>query len=125
MSTRCCVKVMRDFENDRKEIVTLYHHHDGYPSGVGFDLLKRSEKWKNGNYPWDIDTIVNSLIKDDKDEYEYTAYNHSDIEYMYIINCNKKTIKCYECVWVYEDKYGRTVNINVMSKEVKIEDKEK
>lgn len=108
MSTRCCVKVVQKFGDITKECM-LYHHHDGYPEGVGKDLKNRFETTES-KYSWDIDTIVNDLIKDNQDEYEYTAYDHSDIEYLYTIDCNKKTIKCNECQWLFEDENGNVID---------------
>ena len=115
MSTRCCVKVIKEFDNGTKEVM-LYHHHDGYPEGVGYDLKNRAEYWAKthpGN-SWDIDDIVNTLIKDTEDEYEYTSYNHIDIEYLYTIDCNKMTIKCNKCHWIFEE------GINKVGEEVEI-----
>ena len=124
MSTRCCVKVTRNFgepmTSDRIETVMLYHHHDGYPEGVGADLKKRSEKWPSYYGIWDIDSIVNSLVKDPNDEYEVTVYDHTDIEYLYTIDCNHKTIKCNECQWIFEDANGNVVDENEIGDEVPI-----
>ena len=86
MSTRCMVKIT----DTRESEITLYHHHDGYPEGVGFDLMHRSETWKY----WNIDAIANELVKDTSDEYEITVYDHVDSEYVYTIDCKTKTIKC-------------------------------
>lgn len=122
MSTRCCIEVKQTFkkeENGPFEVksVMLYHHHDGYPQGVGYDLWSRLSKY-TGN--WDIDEIVNHLIKDPEDEYEYTAFNHTDIEYLYVINCSSRTLKCYKCEWIFEDENGNLVDENRIGKEVKL-----
>lgn len=106
MSTRCCVNIKQAFRKTKGsdtvvKSVMLYHHHDGYPEGVGYDLKQRLEKHKGR---WDIDEIANELIKDTGDEYEYTAYNHTDIEYMYVIDCSARTLKCfYGNLITYED----------------------
>ncbi len=54
MSTRAHIRI-----KDGDEQIMLYHHHDGYPEGVGRDLKKfLSEKCKNW---WDApfaDSIV-------------------------------------------------------------------
>ena len=73
----------------------LYHHHDGYPEGVGAFLIKevlpKLEKSNNIS----CDDISNFLIKHEEDnEFECTAYNHVDIEYRYVIDIPKKEIKC-------------------------------
>lgn len=125
MSTRCCVKVIKSFEGKTAKTaeVMLYHHYDGYPEGVGADLVERSAKWSK-TYPergWDIDDIVNGLVKDDSDCYEYTAYNHIDIEYLYTIDCNNMTIKCNEAHWRFgTDEKGEQYSFSEIGKEVEI-----
>lgn len=122
MSTRCCVKVIQSWGEGENKITRecmLYHHHDGYPEGVGHDLKRRFVPGDT-EYPWDIDTIVNDLIKDPDDEYEFTALDHTDIEYLYTIDCNAKTIKCNECQWVFEDENGNFVDENEVGDEVPI-----
>ena len=92
MSTRCNVIVKDKFNK-----IWLYHHHDGYPEGVGADLVSRfAEKFKKDERIWWSD-IVNKLVKDQNDEYEITDGEHSDIEYCYTIDCGKKTI-CWQKV---------------------------
>lgn len=101
MSTRCNIVVK---EGNKK--VYLYHHCDGYPSGVGIDLLDKNlfNKWY-----YDISYIVNKLIKaTDDDGYEYTSGIHGDIEYLYVINVKKKEIKCYK-VSGFDMKYNDIV----------------
>lgn len=126
MSTRCCVKVIKKFSDDKIAEVMIYHHCDGYPEGVGVDLVNRSKKWGTGwqfkqERSWNIDNVVNSLIKDENDRYEFTAYNHIDIEYLYTIDCDAKTIKCNEANWIFgEDENGEQVSRNEIGKEVKI-----
>lgn len=116
MSTRCCIEVVQTFgngEGDNRKSCMLYHHHDGYPEGVGMDLKRRFIP-DDTKYSWDIDTIVNSLIKDKDDEYEFTAFKHGDIEYLYVINCNEQTIKCFKWewgIWPNPGKLGEEVPI--------------
>ena len=123
MSTRCCIKVVHKFGDITKECL-LYHHHDGYPEGVGVDLVNRSKSWSTAymtpKKTWDMDDIVNSLIKDTNDEYEYTVFNHTDIEYLYTIDCNDMTIKCNKCQWIFEDENGNVVDENKVGDEVPI-----
>lgn len=104
MSTRCCIEVVQTFGNGEGENkiareCMLYHHHDGYPEGVGMDLKRRFKPQTTFKSGWDIDCIVNELIKDQEDEYEFTAFKHGDIEYLYVINCNEQTIKCFKWEW--------------------------
>ena len=94
MSTRCNVIVK---ENDGK-FFQLYHHHDGYPEGVGADLEEYIEKM-------DDECLVDGKKFADflcdpnhDDEYEYEGTNvcpHSDIEYLYIIDLQKREISCF------------------------------
>lgn len=88
MSTRCNIMI----EREGYFPVILYHHHDGYPQGVGYDLHTRLKNIEGG---WYQQEIANSLVKDLNDEYEITSCVHGDIEYLYVINCKEKTLKCY------------------------------
>jgi hypothetical protein len=98
MSTRCdiIIKDYGTYEGKAWKVQSkLYHHHDGYPEGVGAFLIKevlpKLEKSNNIS----CDDISNSLIKHKEDnEFECTAYNHVDIEYRYIIDIPKKEIRC-------------------------------
>lgn len=88
MSTRCNI-IIKDSRNK----VVLYHHHDGYPQGIGQDL----KEYLTGFRYWYGSTIANGLIKrTDCVNYEISFGVHDDIEYLYVIDCNKKTLKCYE-----------------------------
>ena len=87
MSTRCQIKIIY-----LRQDVLLYHHYDGYPEGVGRDLIKR----RNQLNIWDGNIIVNNLVKDIKDEYEISYQVHTDIDYWYEIDCNRKTIRCWK-----------------------------
>ena len=89
MSTRCNIIIQ---EINEKPII-LYHHHDGYPQGVGFDLHCRLEQFLDN---WHADDIANSLVKDLEDEYEITTDIHGDIEYLYVIECEQKELRCFE-----------------------------
>ena len=40
MSTRSIV-IVKNYDQE----IWLYHHYDGYPEGVGFDLYRRSRKF--------------------------------------------------------------------------------
>lgn len=87
MSTRCNIIIKREGYND----IILYHHHDGYPQGVGYYLHSRLKKIKGWWYECDI---ANNLVKDTKDEYEITSCIHGDIDYLYTIDCDAKQLKC-------------------------------
>lgn len=86
MSTRCNIVLK---SGDMK--VYLYHHMDGYPSGVGA-YLKQLIK----DCDWCILDWVNYLVKNKEDDgYEFTDGIHGDIEYCYVIDADKETLKCF------------------------------
>lgn len=100
MSTRCIVKIRK---NGRE--VTLYHHHDGYPEGVGSELIdkfgqileKEKRELENGFDSYlGVCDIANKLIKDTEDEeYQLTLGNHTDREYEYLISLDEMKIYCF------------------------------
>lgn len=98
MSTRCDI-IIKDYgiyEGKSWKVQTkLYHHHDGYPEGVGAFLIKEVlPKLENSNNI-SCDEVANFLVKHkEDDEFEVTAYNHVDIEYRYVIDIPKKEITC-------------------------------
>ena len=115
MSTRGVV-IIHSPELGKEYDIVLYHHHDCYPEGVGADLKARLAKYKKEQY-WEIIDIVNKLVKDIDDEYEITTYIHTDIEYLYLINCTNKTLKCFKVRgdWKeYEDiiKYENEISLD-------------
>ncbi len=89
MSTRCQIEIIGS-----ERSVLLYHHWDGYPEGVGFDLMQRAKKFKN----YTASTIANELVKNNKEDdgYEISFCIHTDIEYWYEIDCRKHTIRCWK-----------------------------
>lgn len=91
MSTRAHIRI-----KDGRDLFLLYHHHDGYPEGIGVDL----KKFLSAKNYWCGDCIANELVKSkDDDEYEITSCLHGDEEYIYVIDCNNKTLKCYKHNW--------------------------
>lgn len=104
MSTRANIKIIKgDYT------VWLYHHHDGYPTYLGAFLLWRFlDKLENSMNYLDLCKVVNSLIKDKvDDEFEYTTGMHGDIEYLYELNLDNRTLKCFEASFIEEkDEYG-------------------
>lgn len=114
MSTRCNIIIKSDYNNNR---IYLYHHHDGYPEFVGallqdFLKIRTSNPWVGS---WDYLGIANTLVKygikyntrnhegyiseRTDDEYEITDGLHGDVEFVYIINCKARTLRCYEIPW--------------------------
>lgn len=87
MSTRCQIKITY-----LQREVLVYQHWDGYPEGVGFDLIKRQKQCKT----WDGNILINDLIKDKDAGYEIAYQVHTDLDYWYEIDCNRKTIRCWK-----------------------------
>ena len=102
MSTRAQIRIKNEYG-----YIDLYHHHDGYPEGVGTDLKKYLDEIPKGWYAhWNVKLIANDLVKgklkdpycgiDGKDDsYEVTFGFHSDIDYAYLIDCSKRELKCF------------------------------
>ena len=100
MSTRATILIKSQKEN--KE-VRIYHHCDGYPDGIGSDMKAylKSITW------WDVYEIANDLVKGkcgmvggkSDDGYELTPCQHGDEEYAYLIDCDSRTLTCYEVGW--------------------------
>ena len=100
MSTRATILIK---SAEKKESVRIYHHLDGYPDGIGSDLKAYTStlRW------WDVYGIANDLIKgrcgmvgnSPDDGYELTSCQHGDEEYAYLIDCDAKTLTCYEVGW--------------------------
>lgn len=111
MSTRCNI-ILQD-DNAAKRIY-LYHHHDGYPEGVGSDLAHYIAEW-NKLYFYAIEEYANRLIKGEQspfyekvdDEYRLTRGLHGDIEFLYILHFafdaetgrNTLTLEAYRVLW--------------------------
>lgn len=96
MSTRCNILIKGHWTN---KTICLYHHHDGYPEGVGEDLRKRvikfSQECKNFIKGYAL-TFINELLNDKEDEYELTFDIHGDIDYLYFLDWKTLTLRCYE-----------------------------
>ena len=108
MSTRCNIII-----KDRRDRIILYHHHDGYPSGVGSDLKKflaTFQDWQirqHGHWKITNDLVKNNAGLND-DEYEISPRLHGDIDYCYVINCVSGTLLCYSCRYLdYNEELGR------------------
>lgn len=101
MSTRANIRIKQG-----RKTAYLYHHHDGNPNYLGSWI---SDYLKNlGIYGWGANDIVTDLIKGkcgDSDEFEFSLYLHTDTEYDYVVDCDKKTLKCTdvktkEVIWI-------------------------
>lgn len=108
MSTRANI-ILEEMGNQ----LWLYHHFDGYPSYLGEHLMKFMSTKHKKDYA-DIYDIANELFKDNDDTgFELTQRRHGDIEYLYIINIEDKTIECiktdpdeYKDKFLYKAKYN-------------------
>lgn len=80
MSTRCNIVIKKG-----DDTLYLYHHFDGYPEGVGGELLDLRDMLKSDMTPQDVHY---SLVYLYGDEYELTDRLHGDIEYVYFIKLN-------------------------------------
>lgn len=92
--------------------VWLYHHWDGYPSWLGVELGNFLKENGNPANIWEGDNIrlANKLIKrTDDDGYELTCGQHGDIEFLYQIDTDAKTIKVLAVdFWTVTDKAAAT-----------------
>ena len=63
MSTRSTVKFFMDTDEGEKCIVSIYHHFDGYPSGVGKNLVQflKSKKIVCGLSGKDEENVANGI----------------------------------------------------------------
>lgn len=94
MSTRCNIILICD---EKREL--YYHHWDGYPSGVGADLLERMDVGARGISFFDKEK-QSKIYKKFKElleaegHYEPTDNVSGDIEYLYYVTLkdNKCTI---------------------------------
>ena len=93
MSTRATILIRKG-----RKSFWVYHHCDGYPEGVGRDIKEYLASKKR----WYADDIVNDLVKGavaGDMRYEITLCQHGDEEYAYLIDCDKKELKCYKVGW--------------------------
>lgn len=88
MSTRANIVLI-----EKENTLWLYHHHDGYPSYLGWKLMQIMEKYKEDCF--NIFDIANAMFKDkEDDDFEITKGQHGDIEYLYSIDIQNKKISC-------------------------------
>lgn len=104
MSTRCNIHIIDYRTNDN---LWLYHHHDGYPNGVGKELTDFLAI--SGNRSLSPEGMLDTLIYLYGDEYEVTDGEHGDIDYKYIID-------------IYEDKCIMTIIEKKDDLDIKIAD---
>ena len=88
MSTRATIKI-KDGCAER----WLYHHHDGYPEGVGKELCDIL----SGEVEWSLASVFTRLTEDE--QYEPTDGVHGDEEYGYFINCGERELVGFPIDW--------------------------
>ena len=108
MSTRANVVIKKSNKNGKVSYAQLYHHHDGYCSGLGNDLseymaeieaMSDEEKKNILKTPVSLAKWFAADERNDEFEYEGTnVYLHGDIEYLYVIDLTTETITCYS-IW--------------------------
>lgn len=99
MSTRSHIEVCKG--NKKKYI---YHHCDGYPSGVGMELKEALED----NHFFDKDKQfgiikTTNMICNIDSQYRVDEGFHGDEEYYYVVDCDNRTLTCYEVPWEMDD----------------------
>ena len=127
MSTRANIRI-----KDGDELIQLYHHSDGDPECLGTKLKSFLEQQCDDGY-WDVEEIANGLVKGamkyrsknifsgkeeikSDDGFEVTTSIHGDEDFVYVIDCSEKTIKCYSHKW---DEYEKCI---VPEREVEIQE---
>lgn len=88
MSTRCHLVV----KGQGFEKAYIYHHCDGYPDGVGTEIVEEMKQYDNPE--WRVNEVVNKILSI-SDEYELDSDIHGDEDYIYLIDCDSKKIECY------------------------------
>lgn len=123
MSTRCNI-IIKDYGKK----CYLYHHSDGYPEHVGRLLKKFLKDYGEKEDVWDGEAIATSLVKegvsyktvspitgkveDRCDDYYHCSIGlHGDIEYLYVIDCEKEKLTCYSVSSFEESRITRNANI--------------
>lgn len=106
MSTRCNVIV----KAGNQEIM-FYHHCDGYPDGVGIDLAERMERVMENKWH-DADDFLDDLVKDADYNFSTVCGLHGDIDYLYKVDYNAKTIICHPVRGFDENqKIGEAIDV--------------
>ena len=111
MSTRANVVIKKSDDKGAVNYAQLYHHHDGYCSGLGNDLseymaeieaMSDEEKKNILKTPVSLAKWFAADERNDEFEYEGTnVYLHGDIEYLYVIDLTTETITCYS-IWDWD-----------------------
>ena len=97
MSTRCNIII----KEKNEEPLIIYHHHDGYPEGVGAELKNVISERINsicGCKGTIKKYILSRILYDVSHQYEETDSIHGDIEYLYVLEIKDDGVlyKCYD-----------------------------
>lgn len=103
MSTRANIYIRNDYE-DRDKVI-LYHHCDGYPKGVGRDLIRILRDLKGE----DKETLTKQSLAEyicEKDPYFRitTPFVAGDAEYNYEINLSRRRVD-WEHLYTGEEEW--------------------
>ncbi len=92
MSTRCHI-IIKKAGTDSQYV---YHHCDGYPEGVGRQLVKLLREYADTlkHNCWEPESIVSHLTQY-SDAYEPDGCVHGDEEFIYHIDCDDRTLRCF------------------------------
>ena len=97
MSTRASIRIV---DIDKTEERWMYHHTNGYPEFLGIMIAIQLSKlcWNE----WNVENIFNILTKKEL-KHPYLDYSTKlkpmcgagDENFVYSINCNLRTLTCY------------------------------
>lgn len=96
MATRSNIVIRNGNSTDYAQ---LYHHWDGYPTGVGEELLTNFNSLSNFDNVHELAQHINNI--DDSYRIE-TCGLAADIEFLYVLDIQTKTISCYS-VFLWDD----------------------
>jgi len=102
MSTRANVIIKKAGEDE----VILYHHHDGYPKGVGQELVRFLSYLPQ--YLLSTEAL-SAYIHAQDEAYEEHEREASDAEYRYVIDLDKMTLTCEH---LYDGSIDTMLKIN-------------
>ena len=125
-SNSCEIYVKYKLNPDDKPIVIkLFKTLSGSPNEFGQELLRMSELWpilgKGKRKCWGRDYVANFLIKSTNNIF-LTTHNRFDTMYAYIIDCNKRTIKCFNAEYDFNQIDNNDCEI-VLKSEIKLQEK--
>lgn len=107
MSTRAHITIIGN-----EETLHMSHHCDGYPSGVGSDLVRLLKKFNKKN--WEPREVRDYICEEDDEFHSVESGLRWDQEYLYVIDCRNHTLSGYykgisnpgEDLSDYNDGYG-------------------